>query len=184
VLHASRAAIVGTDWQLLSDSSAAGGAALFSPNRAVPKMATALASPDSYAELTFTAEAGQPYRLWLRGRADRNYWGNDSVHVQFSDSVTSTGAAVYRIGTSQSAEVNLEDCSGCGLSGWGWQDNGWGREVLGPAIYFETTGTHTVRIQIREDGFAIDQVVLSPDTYIDRAPGALKNDSTVLPEGP
>ena len=29
--------------------------------------------------------------------------------------------------------MNLEDCSGCGLDGWQWQDNGWGSGVLGPS---------------------------------------------------
>jgi hypothetical protein len=77
--------------------------------------------------------------------------------------------------------VNLEDCSGCGLSGWGWQDNGWGVGVLGPEIFFATSGTHTIRIQAREDGFSIDQIVLSPSRFISSAPGALKNDSTIVP---
>src|SRR6185436_8857863 len=78
-------------------------------------------------------------------------------------------------------EINLEDCSGCGLSGWGWQDNGWGVGVLGPQIFFQSTGTHTIRIQGREDGVSIDQIVLSPGTYLNTSPGALKNDNTVLP---
>jgi hypothetical protein len=34
----------------------------------------------------------------------------------------------------------------------------------------------------REDGVSIDQVVLSPATYLTRAPGALKNDTTILPK--
>ena len=60
-------------------------------------------------------------------------------------------------------DVNLEDCSGCGQSGWGWQDNGWGSATaIGTHVYFRNPGTHTIRIQTREDGFAIDQIVLSP----------------------
>jgi hypothetical protein len=104
------------------------------------------------------------------------------VHVQFSDSITASGIAFARIGTTQSAEVNLEDCSGCGLSGWGWQDNGYGVGVMGPDIYFATTGSHTIRIQVREDGFGIDQIVLSPSTYLTNSPGALKNDTTIVPK--
>ncbi|HET6854716.1 MAG TPA: IPT/TIG domain-containing protein, partial [Pyrinomonadaceae bacterium] len=69
----------------------------------------------------------------------------------------------------------------CGLSGWGWQDNGWGVGVFGPQIFFQSTGTHTIRIQGREDGVSIDQIVLSPGTYLNNSPGALKNDNTVLP---
>jgi endonuclease/exonuclease/phosphatase family metal-dependent hydrolase len=35
-------------------------------------------------------------------------------------------------------------------------------------------------VQTREDGFWIDQIVLSPSTYLSSAPGALKNDGTIL----
>ena len=78
--------------------------------------------------------------------------------------------------------MNLEDCSGCGLSGWGWQDNGWGVGVLGPLVYFDSTGPQKLRIQYREDGISIDQIVLSASTYLSTAPGAVKNDTTLLPE--
>ena len=80
-----------------------------------------------------------------------------------------------------SAVLNLEDCSG-GIRGWGWQDNGWGVGVLGPEIYFAATGPKTLRIQNREDGLAVDQLILSPATYLDRPPGALKDDATILAE--
>jgi hypothetical protein len=97
------------------------------------------------------------------------------VHVQFSNSQD------YPIGTTAAAEVNLEDCSGCRLAGWGWQDNGWGVGVNGPHIVFTTGGTQTIRVQTREDGLMIDQVVLSPAAFLEEAPGALKNDATILP---
>ena len=87
---------------------------------------------------------------------------------------------MFRIGTNAAATINLEDCSGCGLAGWGWQDNGYGSGVLGPLIYFAASGPQTLRIQVREDGFGLDQIVLSPDRYLTTAPGALKNDTTVL----
>lgn len=113
--------------------------------------------------------------------ADRDYWGNDSVHVQFSNAVNASGAPLYRIGISASAEVNLEDCVGCGIRGWGWQDNGYGAGMLGPLIYFASTGTQTIRVSIREDGFNIDQIVLSSGMYVNTSPGALRNDTTILP---
>jgi hypothetical protein len=94
--------------------------------------------------------------------------------------VTSSGAPAFRIGTTSATPVNLEECSGCGLSGWGWEDNGWGRGVLGPTIVFQTSGPQRLRIQSREDGLSIDQVVLSPERYLTNAPGAIKNDSTIL----
>jgi hypothetical protein len=104
------------------------------------------------------------------------------VHVQFSNSVNASGAAVWRIGGSTSTEVNLEDCSGCGIRGWGWQDNGWGTNVLGPLVYFSQTGQQVIRVTTREDGLAIDQIVLSAGRYLSSAPGALKNDTTILPK--
>ena len=168
-------------WNTVSDLSAAAGVRLYHTDAGVPKVTTPFVSPPHYFEMTFNAEAGRPYRLWIRAKAQDDFWANDSVWVQFSDSVNSSGAAVYRIGTTTGTEINLEDCSGCGLSGWGWQDNGWGVGVFGPQIFFQSTGTHTIRVQGREDGISIDQIVLSPGTYLNNSPGALKNDNTVLP---
>ena len=179
VLYAAEATTVVGSWGVVSDATAAGGARLQNPNAGAAKVTTAAASPASYFEMTFTAEAGRGYRLWLRGKATSNAWSNDSVHVQFSGSRTAAGAAAYRIGTSSSAEVNIEDCSGCGLSGWGWQDNGYGAGVLGPEIFFDA-GAQTIRIQHREDGLGIDQIVLSPSTYLTTSPGALKNDAVIV----
>jgi hypothetical protein len=60
------------------------------------------------------------------------------------------------------------------------EDNGYGAGVLGPLVTFETTGLQTIRIQTRQDGLRIDQVVLAADKYLMVAPGALKNDTTIL----
>lgn len=172
VLHAKNASAVMGDWQVVSDSTAAGGGRLWNPDRGRGKLTSALASPSDYFELTFTAEAGRGYRLWLRARADGDYWGNDSVFVQFS------GATAHRIGTTDAATVSLEECSGCGSYRWGWNDNGWAG--LGPVVYFSTTGPQKIRIQRREDGVSIDQIVLSASRYVSSSPGAFKNDSTVM----
>ena len=180
VLYAARAPIVEGNWSVHPDATAAGGARLQSANLGAPKVVTALDQPQDYFEMTFTAEAGRGYRLWIRGKADANLWANDSVHVQFAGSVNASGSPIYRIGTASSAEVNVEECGGCGLAGWGWQDNGYGAGVLGPLVYFATTGTHRLRVQTREDGIGIDQIVLSPARYLSSAPGALKNDGTLL----
>ena len=37
-------------------------------------------------------------------------------------------------------------------------------------------------MQLREDGLALDQIVLSPVQYLNNAPGAPKNDTTILPK--
>jgi endonuclease/exonuclease/phosphatase family metal-dependent hydrolase len=150
-------------------------------NLGAPKLATPLASPVDYFDVSFNAVGGVPYRLWLRSRADDDYWGNDSVFAQFSDSLSLLGSAAYRIGTTDGLAMNLEDCTNCGLLSWGWQDDGWGVGVLGPLVYFQSTGVHTLRIQRREDGISIDQIVLSPSRYLALSPGALKNDNVILP---
>ena len=181
VLYASAASLRVGAWQVEPDATAAGGAKIRNPNAGAAKITTASATPANYFELTFNAEAGRGYRLWVRGRADSNNWANDSVFVQFNNSVTSAGAETWRIGSSSATEVNLEDCSGCGIAGWGWQDNGWGVNVMGPLVYFASTGPQTLRVQTREDGFAIDQIVLSPVTFVNSSPGALKNDTRILP---
>jgi hypothetical protein len=182
VLYASEAPVRVGNWTVVSDSTAAGGARIANSNLGAPKLIDPVANPSSYFEVSFTALANTAYRLWIRGKAENDDWANDSVFAQFSGSVDVSGAAQFRIGTTSATTINLEDCSGCGLSGWGWQDNGWGVGVLGPLIYFATTGTQTIRFQPREDGLSIDQIVLSPNTYLNSAPGALKNDTTILPK--
>jgi acid phosphatase type 7 len=180
VLHTASAKVVG-GWQIVADTSAASGRAAVFPDAGRPRVSTPVAAPADYFELTFNAVANTPYRLWVRGRADGNLTGNDSAHVQFSDSVNSSGAAAWRIGSTSAATIILESCTGCGVSGWGWEDNGWGTPTtLGPEIRFASTGAKTLRVQTREDGFFIDQIVLSPSRYRTTAPGSNRNDSTRL----
>jgi endonuclease/exonuclease/phosphatase family metal-dependent hydrolase len=179
-LLAKDASTVQGNWTVVDDPTAAGGARLWNRDAAAAKLPAALASPTSYFELTFNAEAGRGYRLWIRGRADLNSWTNDSVYAQFNGAVSGAGVPVYQIGSTSATWLGIEDCSGCGLQGWGWQDNGYGTGVLGPLVYFAQTGPQTLRIQQREDGISIDQVVLSPTRYLTAAPGATTNDTTLL----
>lgn len=178
VLHAKSASALMGDWQLVADTTAAAGTRIWNPDRGTAKVSTASATPYDYFELTFSAEAGRPYRLWVRGRADNDYWANDSVFVQFNAAVNGSGTAAYRIGTASAAVVSVEECSGCGSYQWGWNDNGW--DGLGPLVYFATTGPQTLRIQRREDGVSIDQVVLSASKYLTASPGLFKADTTLL----
>ena len=182
VLYASEAPIVVGAWVVTADPTAAGGARLRNPNANAAKITPASVSPANYFEMTFNAEAGRPYRLWMRGKADSNNWANDSVFAQFSGAVDQNGVPIYQIGTNAAAELNLEDGANVGVSEWGWQDNGYGPGVMGPVIYFATSGPQTIRLQQREDGLSIDQIVLSPSTFLNAAPGPLKNDATILPK--
>jgi hypothetical protein len=179
VLRAATASRAGA-WVVQSDAGASGGAALLLPDAGVPKLASASASPANYFDLAFQARAGVPYRLWIRGKAQNDSWQNDSAFVQFSSSVDAAGTPAFRIGTTSATIVSLEDCSGCGVSGWGWSDNGYGYD--GQLIYFATDGSQTVRVQGREDGFIVDEIVLSPQKYLTTAPGPTKQDTTILPE--
>ena len=88
----------------------------------------------------FNAEAGKPYRIWLRGRADNNYWGNDSVFAQFSGSLNIPGQPAYRIGTTSARRNQPRRLLRLWNSGWGWQDDGWGIGILGPTVFFQNTG--------------------------------------------
>ena len=180
VLYAQQATAISGTWRLVADATAAGGSRITQPEAGAPKLAAPLAAPTHAFELSFTANAGRPYRLWIRGRAERNWYTNDSVYVQFSGSVTASGVPTFRIGSTSATTYVLEDCSGCVISGWGWQDNGYGAGVLGPAIYFATSGPQTLRIQARQDGLSIDQVVLSPASYLTSAPGAVRDDATTV----
>lgn len=175
VLWASDVTQIVGDYQVVADASAAGGVRVWNPDRAGAKLAAASANPVSYVELTFHAEAGRPYHLWLRGKAERNAWKNDSAFVQFDH------VANARVGTSSSALISLEDDVNAGVAGWGWQDNGYGATVTGAPIVFDVTGAQTIRIQPREDGLSFDQIVLSPADYLAAAPGAMKHDATILP---
>jgi subtilisin family serine protease len=168
-------------WTLQADASAAGGADLATPDAGRPAASAPLASPADYFDVTFTAPAGIPYRLWLRLRATANSKWNDSVWVQFSDALVD-GAPAWGINTTAAATINLENCSNCGVAGWGWQDGAYW--LPRPAVTFSSSGTHTLRVQVREDGVQIDQIVLSPSTYLSSAPGQAMGDGTILQPSP
>jgi PKD repeat protein len=179
VLYAATATTRIGNWQVAADTTAAGGNAMWNPDAGAAKIAAPLASPTSYFELTFNAQAGLGYHLWVRSRAQANSFNNDSFYVQFDGSVTNTGTAVNRIGTTSGLAVVLQDCTGAALASWGWNDDGWCG--LGSPIFFQTSGPQTIRIQQREDGMFIDQIVLSPVTFFTTSPGKLTNDTVILP---
>jgi endonuclease/exonuclease/phosphatase family metal-dependent hydrolase len=179
VLYAKNAKTIAGAWTLVNDATAAGGVRLSNPDAGVAKLASASAAPASYFEIPFTVETGRPYRLWVRGKAAADAWQNDSTFVQFSGSLAADGTPAFRIGTTAATVVSIEDSSGAGVAGWGWQDNGYGLNVLGAPIYFDNP-SQTLRVQVREDGLSIDQIVLSSELYLTAAPGVTKNDATIL----
>lgn len=179
VLYPAEAAVAKGNWAAASSSGAAEGRSMTSADLGWSTPNSALASPANYFEMTFDAPAGTPYRIWLRLRAKNNSKWNDSVWVQFSNSVAAS-SAIYRIGSSSGLMVNLERCSGCGTSGWGWYNAAyWLAQAT--TVSFASSGSHTIRVQTREDGVEIDQIVLSPAKYMSSAPGPIANDSTIVP---
>jgi hypothetical protein len=181
ILHVDRWATSGR-WTVVSDASAADGVRAYDPNLGAPKVTVPSAQPDGGVSREFLVEPGLTYKLWLRLKADSNHWANDSVWVQFSGATDQSGTPVYRIGTNSALAVNLEECAGCGISGWGWEDDGWGSvDRAGVLLRFAEGGWQRILIQTREDGVSVDQIVLSAEKYLARRPGAAKNDATILP---
>ena len=168
------------NWSKVSDTSTAGGQMMSSADQGWSATAGALSAPANYFEATFSAQASTTYHVWLRMRASGNSKWNDSVYVQFSDAVDQNGQAAYRIGSSSGLVVNLAtDATGSSLSGWGWMDHAYWTGQS-PNVQFVGGGSHTIRVQTREDGVQVDEIVLSPSTYLSNAPGSPTADSNIV----
>jgi hypothetical protein len=181
VIYANDVTTLSGIWSKVSDATAAAGIKLRTPDNGAAPLSTPLANPSSYFETSFEAQAGTRYRVWLRIRANSDSKWNDSVFVQFSDSVNTSGNPIYRIGTTGGYVVNLWTCAECQSIGWGWQRSAYYVEDTGD-VRFAATGTHTIRVQVREDGVEIDQIVISPSTYANSAPGPVSGDTTIVPK--
>jgi hypothetical protein len=179
VLYTSDATTLQGNWTRVADPSAAGRQILASTDIGWDVTDAALAAPADYVDFTFNADAGTPYHVWLRLRAAGNSMWDDSVWLQFSDATGTDGAALYRIGSTNGLNVNLQSCDGCELAGWGWMDGAYGLRQSS-TLTFLTTGPHTLRVQTREDGVQIDQIVLSPSTYLVASPGAVMRDTAIV----
>ena len=71
--------------------------------------------------------------------------------------------------------VNLEEEMNMAVSGWGWQDNAYYDYDSG-FVRFERTGKHTLRIQRREDGVFIEQIVMIPCNNKGQPPRSIADD--------
>jgi hypothetical protein len=181
VVHVGKQPSIVGDWRIVADATAASGVRVWQADQGI-RFKNVQPYPTHYFEVTAWVEAGQTYHLWVRARADANSPNNDGLSVQFATSVDAAGNPIYRIGTTSAARISLQECSTCVLSGWGWQDQGTGQNVLGPAVRFTTTGLQRIQVQLWEDGLSVDQIVLSPSTYLSVPPGPGSNDTTILPE--
>jgi hypothetical protein len=182
VLYASDVSTIQGNWTRTTSSTAAGGQQISSVDNGAPT-ASAVAAPRDFFEATFTAPANTPYHVWLRLRANADSKVNDSVWVQFGDAIDAKGSALYPVGSTSGLLINLENCSGCGVAGWGWQDGAYWF-TQSSIVAFRSPGAHTIRIQTREDGVRVDQIVLSPSNYLSSAPGQVTNDATIISKPP
>ena len=182
VLYATDATNLRGNWSRVADATAGGGQLLATADNGWSNTGAPQASPADSFDLTFNATSATSYHVWIRMRALGNSKYNDSMYVQFSDAVDAGGAPLYALGTTTGLTVNLAgDSTGKTISSWGWQDRAyWLTQPT--TIRFAASGAHTVRFQTREDGVQIDQVVLSPTTYLTTAPGLLTNDTTIVPK--
>jgi hypothetical protein len=177
VLGAAHATDLHGDWDRAADATAANGQLISSVDRGWSSPNSPLAAPAHYVDFTFTAVANTPYRVWLRLRAPAGSKYNDSVFVQFSEATDVNGVARYRIGGTDGLFVNLQPCGNCAMAGWGWVGGAyWLSQVT--TLKFPTTGSYVVRVQTREDGVQLDQIVLSPERYLTVAPGPITGDTT------
>ena len=181
VLYSTDVGTIRGNWSRLSSATAAGGQLLQSADAGWSTVNTPLALPSDYLEASFDAPSGVPYHVWLRLRATADSKYNDSVWVQFSDAVDAASNRVYPIASTSGLLINLEACAGCGVAGWGWQDKGYWL-AAGAVLQFASSGSHTIRIQTREDGVQIDQIVLSASSYLVASPGPVMNDATIVPK--
>jgi hypothetical protein len=181
VLHVDRAAFEGT-WAAVADATAASGVRAHVANLGAPKVLQPIPFPDGLVAVTFVADPTQVYKLWVRLKADGNSWSNDSIWMQFTGATDLNGTPKYEIGSTSGLAINLEECTNCGVSGWGWEDDGWGAvNKNGVLLRFPAGGEQMLWIQTREDGVSVDQIVLSAQKYRTTRPGAAKNDQTILP---
>ena len=179
VLYASDVTTMRGNWARVGGADAAGGQYLASVDKGWAAISAPLAVPTDFFEATFVANANTAYHVWLRLRASGDSKWNDSVWVQFSDARDANGALVAAIGSTSGLLVNLENCYGCGTAGWGWQDKAyWANPAA--TVRFATTGSRTLRVQTREDGVQVDQIVLSASTFLTSAPGQVANDRTII----
>jgi len=109
-------------WRTASDATSPNAIKLTTPDNGLAWTDAPQAAPADYVDVTFSAVAGTPYRIWLRLKALSNSKYNDAVWVQFSDA-TVNGSPMYRINTTNGLLVNLAtDSAATSLNGWGWQN--------------------------------------------------------------
>src|ERR1041385_2553314 len=74
VLYGSDVSTMVGAWSKVTDSAAANGIRVYNPNANAAKISAPQSNPANYFEASFNADAGTPYHLWIRSKADNNDW--------------------------------------------------------------------------------------------------------------
>ena len=131
VLYAAHAEVAG-GWTVTPDAAPPAGRGCRTRTPAPPSSRRRWLA-DPVLRDAVQRRGGRGYRLWIRRTPNR------TTRPTIRPTCSSRGVAQAAPGLSHrhdlGDESNLEDCGGCGLSGWGWQDNGYGTGVLGPAVF-------------------------------------------------
>ena len=166
------------NWSKVSDATAAGNTRVASADRAGPTVNTPLAAPVDYFEASFNAPAGATGSPQAARAGDPKL--NESVWVQLSGCHQCRWiprlADRHRPGPDcQPGRLRQLRRVRLGLAGiaWCWENRP--SRNLGRR-------PHTIRVQTREDGVSIDQIVLSPQRFVNSAPGLPTGDNTIVPK--
>jgi uncharacterized repeat protein (TIGR01451 family) len=168
-------------WSKGSDGASPAGVSLVTTDIGFAVASSPLASPADYFDVSFTPVANTPYTLWLRLKALNDSKYNDAVWVQFSGAYAN-GSPIYPIGTTSGLLVNLATNSAAtSLNNWGWANGAYWLSQAA-TFTFPSGGSQTLRVQVREDGVQVDQIVLSPKNYLSAPPGGPTNDGKIVPK--
>lgn len=113
-----------------------------------------LAEPVDYADFEFWADGAKTYTIWLRGRSAGD-GDSDSVWLQFgdfigTDNLPDSHRRPWGLG-------NWRDAVGPGV--WTWSSSMPGASPV--TVTFEESGRHRMRLQVKNGGHVIDQILLS-----------------------
>jgi len=102
------------------------------------------------------------YQLWIRGWGDENASGqgvNDSLHAGLNGSLASTADKIDGF-----------------PAGWNWSKRT--RDGAPAVLQIPSAGTHTVNLWMREDGLAVDKLLLVNNaSYVPQGSGPVGNQS-------
>ena len=178
VIYASDvpAAALHGGWTIANDPTSPNQTKLMTPNDGVAQTERPLASPTHYFDVPFEPVADTPYTVWVRLKALDDSKYNDAVWLQFSGARIG-GAPAYEINTTSGLLVNLATDSAVTASGTG--DGKMAAYWLSqPAtVTFAAGGTQPLRVQVREDGVQLDQIVMS---RVSTSPGSHTDDATIV----